>query len=169
LTPEPLTKEAFAPFGEVIEAQGTPREINEGLTKRFHDLARIEVGGARAIVSIFRTEPLPLPLTLKTMENHPLGSQAFMPLSGRPYLVVVAPAGRFEANGLKAFFASPIQGVNIRRGVWHHFNLALIAQSDFLVIDREDPDKTPELASSGNLEEIAMSETIRVALPESLA
>ena len=159
LNPRPLTGEAFAPFGEVIEAGGQPRLINEGRTQRFHDLAALdcETAGGRAIVSIFRSAPLQLPLTLKVMENHPMASQAFMPLSGRPYLVVVAPAGAFEAGALQAFVARPTQGVNIRRGVWHHFNLALGAESDFLVIDRE--------GSGDNLEEIMLTETIILAAP----
>src|SRR5262249_43251900 len=107
-----LTAEAFAPFGDVIETRGAPRDINEGFTQRFHDLAPLDVTSNKghAIVSIFRTKPLALPLTLRTMENHPLGSQAFVPLSGRPFLIVVAPPGPFDANALQAFFATPQQG-----------------------------------------------------------
>ena len=92
---------------------------------------------ASAIVSIFRSTPVTLPFTLTVMENHPLGSQAFMPLSGRPYIVVVAPQGPFDAGKIEAFRAAPGQGVNFRPGTWHHFNLALEAVSDFLVIDRD--------------------------------
>ena len=70
------------------------------------------------------------------MERHPLGSQAFMPLSGHPYVVVVAPAGDFNASLLRAFLASPQQGVNYARGTWHHYCLGLSAVNDFLVLDR---------------------------------
>ena len=36
----PLTAEAFAPFGDVIETAGhNPRLINEGTSQRFDDLA----------------------------------------------------------------------------------------------------------------------------------
>ncbi|MBT5649407.1 MAG: ureidoglycolate lyase, partial [Rhodospirillaceae bacterium] len=44
LFPAPLTKEVFAPFGDVIETDGAQRlSINEGTTDRFHDLAGVDV------------------------------------------------------------------------------------------------------------------------------
>ena len=142
LSPIPLTADAFAPFGEVIEAseRAEVMPINYGQTTRFHDLARIDVkdGGGHAIVSLFRGKPLDPPI-LKIVERHPLGSQAFVPLSGRPYLVAVAPAGEFDAGKLVVFRAEPGQGVNYAKGVWHHYLLPLEAESDFLVIDREGP------------------------------
>ena len=87
-------------------------------------------------MSLFRSTPLPAPVTLRVMERHPLGSQAFYPLEGRRYLVVVAPPGEFKPSAIVAFLAQGRQGVNYAPGVWHHFLLALEAPSDFLVIDR---------------------------------
>jgi len=155
LTPVPLTAEAFAPFGDVIEAQGIPREINYGVTQRFHDLAGVDAGDGRITVNIFRSRPIDFPFVLKLMENHPLSSQGFVPLSGRPFIVVVAPAGPFDPAAVRAFLASAQQGVNFRKGTWHHFNLALEAQSDFLVIDREGP--------GPNCEEVTLEDTVLLA------
>jgi ureidoglycolate lyase len=142
MTPEPLTAEAFAPFGEVIEASERAARIpiNHGYTTRFNDLARIDVGdgGGHAIVSLFRARPLDPPL-LKIFERHPLGSQSFTPLQGRPFLVAVAPAGDFDPAAIRIFRAGPRQGVNYAKGVWHHFLLPLVSESDFLVIDRAGP------------------------------
>ncbi len=139
IKPELLTAEAFAPFGDVIEASPDAVQllINYGNTTRFHDLAGIDTtaGGGRTGVSIFRSTPLAQPITVKIMEYHPLSSQAFVPLSGRPYLVVVAPAGDFDASAIRVFIASGRQGVNYRAGTWHHFSLALDDVSDFLVVD----------------------------------
>ncbi|MEG0064548.1 MAG: ureidoglycolate lyase, partial [Pseudomonas sp.] len=43
LTIEPLSKEAFAPFGDVIETDGSDHfMINNGSTMRFHKLATVE-------------------------------------------------------------------------------------------------------------------------------
>lgn len=140
LAPEPLTADAFAPFGDVIEATDAAEAvpINYGWTTRFNALADVAVGDGRAIISIFRSKPLTPPV-LKVFERHPLGSQAFMPLSGRPFLVAVAPPGDFDPARVRLFRAAATQGVNYARGTWHHFLLALEAESDFLVVDREGP------------------------------
>lgn len=145
LKPEPLTREAFAPYGEVIEVGNAKeiREINYGNTQRFHDLAGLDMGEGegegKALVSIFRSSPLPRPIPLKVMEVHPLGSQAFMPLNNRPYLVVVAGQGDFHPSKMRVFLAQGHQGVNYHKGCWHHYSLALEETSDFLVIDRDGP------------------------------
>ncbi len=57
----------------------------------FHDLANVEAEGpnAHVLISIFRGQPYQFPLTLSLVERHPFGSQAFMPLEGRPFLVAV--------------------------------------------------------------------------------
>ncbi|MBS0411234.1 MAG: ureidoglycolate lyase [Proteobacteria bacterium] len=142
LAPRPLTAEAFAPFGDVIEATDRAEQIaiNYGYTTRFNDLAAIDVAdeGGRAIVSLFRADPLEPPL-LKVFERHPLGSQAFVPLGDHGYLVAVAPAGDFDPAAVQVFMAGADQGVNYHKGIWHHFLLALHARSDFLVIDRAGP------------------------------
>ena len=140
---EPLTRAAFAPFGDVIETDGAEHfEINAGTTIRFHDLARVDVGaeGGHTLVNIFRARPLPMPLTVAMVEKHPLGSQAFVPLDAAPFLVVVAPPGETVApEDLRAFLAEGGQGVNYARGVWHHPVIALDRETDFLVIDRGGP------------------------------
>jgi ureidoglycolate lyase len=141
LTIEPLSPEAFKPFGDVIEASDAARHfsINDGYAERYHDLARVDVssGGGHALINIFRAKPRSLPFALELLERHPLGSQAFMPLSPLPYLVVVAPAAAApELTDVRCFQAAPGQGVNYARGTWHHPLIALHAFCDFLVIDR---------------------------------
>ncbi len=137
---EPLTREAFAPFGDVIEAEGRDHFlINNGSTQRFHRLADVQLGKPEdtAIISIFRASALPMPLTVTMLERHPLGSQAFVPLLGQPFLIVVAPAGETPDSGqVRAFRSDGRQGVNYHRGVWHHPVLCLAARDDFLVVDR---------------------------------
>jgi ureidoglycolate lyase len=157
ITPEPLRADAFAPFGDVIEAsdQAEVLPINYGWTTRFNALTDVVVGDGRAILSIFRSRPLTPPV-LKVFERHPLGSQAFMPLQGRPFLVAVAPPGPFDAARVRVFRAGPTQGVNYARGTWHHFLLALEAESDFLVVDREGPGE--------NLDEIELAEADWIAV-----
>jgi ureidoglycolate lyase len=158
LTPEPLTAAAFAPFGSVIEASdaAVKLDINQGHAVRYDRLADIDVadGGGTPIVSLFRARPL-AELVLKTFERHPLGSQTFMPLSARPYLVAVAPAGEFDPAAIRLFRAEGHQGVHYRKGVWHHF-LLVLDESDFLVADRVGPGDNCEEV------ELAPGEAIRV-------
>ena len=136
---QPLTKAAFAGFGDVIETKDAEqRLINEGTTTRFHDLAGIDVADqdGRPLISLFRGQPFAFPVEITMMERHPLGSQAFIPLAGRPFLVVVAPDEAGRPGPPQAFLAAGDQGVNYAKNVWHHPLLALNAVSDFLVVDR---------------------------------
>jgi len=147
---EPLTQEAFSPFGDVIETDHRPfRAINNGSTRRYHCLAQVETAypadGDRAIISIFQVQVTKMPFTIRMLERHPLGSQAFVPLLGRPFLVVVAPPTDNSINNdkpqldlIRAFITNGKQGINYNRGTWHHPTLAIGNEDDeFLVIDRE--------------------------------
>ncbi|HET6565380.1 MAG TPA: ureidoglycolate lyase [Xanthomonadales bacterium] len=149
LIPQALTAAAFAPFGEVISCSGATAElINAGHTQKFADLVEIDTGaeGGRTAVHIYRSQPLSLPLEISVMERHPLGSQAFMPLHANPFLVIVAPAGEtLQRDQVQAFLSNGQQGVNLRRGVWHHYQVSLMQVSDYLVIDR--------MGSGNNFEE----------------
>jgi ureidoglycolate lyase len=138
---EVLSAHEFGLFGDVIEATDAARHfsINDGYAERFHDLANIDVtaGQGRVLVNIFRARPRILPFRLNLLERHPLGSQAFFPLSATPYLVIVASGGASpDVATLRCFRALPGQGVNYARGTWHHPLVGLHDVSDFLVLDR---------------------------------
>jgi ureidoglycolate lyase len=133
----PLTAAAFAPFGDVLEAAGAPdRVINRGLCGRWHDLAALDFADGRAGISLFRAEPRALPLTLTMVERHPAGSQAFLPMTPAPFLVVVAPDRGGRPGRPLAYLAAPGQGVNYRRGVWHGVLTPLAPPGLFAVVDR---------------------------------
>jgi ureidoglycolate lyase len=139
---EPLNRDSFAPFGEVVMLDGARHyPINQGTTERYHALATADTAdeGGQTIVSLFRGQPRSLPLQVALMERHPLGSQAFIPVTQNAedeYLVVVAPAGEFKPENLHAFLGRGFQGVNYAKGVWHHPLIALRRVSDFIVVDR---------------------------------
>jgi ureidoglycolate lyase len=145
LKAEPLTAEAFAPFGDVIQVAGhIPRLINDGTCERFDDLAPVDVlaNGGQPLISIFKASPRPLPFEVRTLERHPLSSQAFYPLDGVPFLVVVAENGASGApwsERIRIFRAAGNQGVSYRSNTWHHALLAIGQTSHFLVVDRGGP------------------------------
>ncbi len=133
-----LDADAFAPFGDVLEARGQPdKMINQGLCGRYHDLARLDFGpDGRAGISIFDAEPRSLPYKLELVERHPEGSQAFIPMSQHPFLMIVAEDEGGTPGHPRAFVTEPGQGINLHRGVWHGVLTPLHAPGLFAVVDR---------------------------------
>ena len=159
LTPQPLKEQTFKEFGNVIETfKREALTINEGNTERFNDLADLAIfkEGGKPSINIFRSKPISLPFVIKSMERHPLSSQAFFPLADEPYLVVVAPRGELQPMEAKAFLAQPGQGVNFHPGVWHHYNLALNNICDFLVVDM--------ISETPNCDEITLGQEDQIEL-----
>jgi ureidoglycolate lyase len=137
----PLTKAAFAPFGEVVELDGAERiGINQGFAERVNGLARIDVAAesGNVNVSLFVAKARPHPIAIKLMERHPLGSQLFYPLQDAPWLVVVCTGPRAPAS-YRAFAATGRQGVNYARNIWHHSLLVTADDHCFIVLDRVGP------------------------------
>jgi ureidoglycolate lyase len=144
---EALTAAAFAPYGDVLDATGDFRLINAGLCQRHHDRARLdfaaEVDAAnRAGISIFQAQPRALPYAFDLIERHPEGSQAFLPMSQHPFLVIVADSPQAKP---RAFLSNGAQGINLHRGTWHGVLTPLHAPGLFAVVDR--------IGASANLEE----------------
>ncbi|HVJ54005.1 MAG TPA: ureidoglycolate lyase [Aliidongia sp.] len=141
LVSQALTPARFAPFGQMIDERAVePLAINDGATLRFDDLARIEIESGRPRVSLFRNPAaITLPYRLPLLECHPLGSQAFIPRTNAPFLIVVAEPGPAPAlDRLAAFLTDGHQGVNYRPGTWH-LPLASLVPAEFIVIDRGGP------------------------------
>jgi ureidoglycolate lyase len=148
---EPLAQANFAAFGDVIEApRDGGRPANDGAARRFDDIAALQLDGdgGRPALSLFRVRPARLPIECRTLERHPLSTQAFLPLGEARFLVVVAPATGVAPNpdGTRAFVTDGRQGVNYRRGIWHHPILALDAETDFVMVGRADDGRDCEVA-----------------------
>ncbi len=148
----PLESHSFSPFGEIIEIKGDPTAvINQGMCERYSDLASLEfVQDGRAGISLFLGQPYSSPLQLEYVERHPLGSQAFLPLSAKPYLVIVAADNNGTPSDPMVFVSGSGQGVNYFRGTWHGVLTPLLEPSLFAVIDR--------IGEGDNLEEFWFDE-----------
>lgn len=155
---EVLTAEKFTPFGDILDATGTADKIiNQGLCGRYHDRAKLDFGpGGHAGISLFDAEPRSLPYRLEMMERHPDGSQAFLPMSLDPFLVIVAKDQGGPVNP-RAFLTAPGQGVNYHRGIWHGVLTPLHPPGLFAVIDRIGP--------TTNLEEHWFETPFEVRMP----
>lgn len=163
---QPLTPDAYAPYGRVIMAspRGEPgRPANQGTARRFDHLVAVEnlrPASAALNVSVFRCAPRPLPavspaIEVALLEKHPGSTQVFLPMSARRYLAVVALGGdRPDLSTLAAFLAEGPQGVSYHPGVWHHPMIALDAEADFACLVWED-------GSAGDCVEVRYAEAER--------
>ena len=138
ITALPITPERFAPYGDVIHPSADSKAaMNDARFERFSRLADVDAEGRHASISIARCKmPTSLPYRFDLVERHPLGSQAFIPLSHFKFFVVVAPAAEsVEPEDLRAFVTNGSQGVNYHKGVWHMPMIALEGGQEFLIVD----------------------------------
>src|SRR5687768_9148052 len=113
LSIRPLTKAAFEPFGDVIEADpATMRHIHGRTTQRFHAIGHRQALGEWGVlvISLFRGQQRELPYRVDMVERHPFGSQSFHPLQDRPWLVVVAEDEDGRPGAPHVFMATGRQG-----------------------------------------------------------
>ena len=137
ITTEPLTATAFAPFGDLLDCAGDPDKlINQGLCGRYHDRASLDFADGRAGISLFKAELRSLPYRLDLLERHPLGSQAFVPMSHDPFLVIVALDEGDAPGTPRAFLTQAGQAINFHRNTWHGVLTPLSGTGLFAVIDR---------------------------------
>ncbi len=152
-----LTAAAFAPFGDVLEAVGDPTMlINQGMCERFHDRAKLDFEGGRGGISIFRSKIRTLPYRLDMVERHPLGSQAFIPMSQHPFLIIVADDQASIPTNPQAFISTKGQAFNLYKGTWHGVLTPLHEPGLFAVIDR--------IGTGGNLEEYYFDTPYRIEI-----
>ena len=136
----------FAPFGDVLQVQAMPTVmINQGNCARYSDLATLDFSDGRAGISVFHAKAYRSPLTLSLLERHPAGSQAFIPMSDDPFLVIVASDDNGQPGIPRVFETDGLQGVNYHRNVWHGVLTPIRGNGLFTVVDR--------IGSGSNLEE----------------
>ncbi|MCJ7872370.1 ureidoglycolate lyase [Phaeobacter sp. J2-8] len=134
---EPLGAAEFAPYGDVLDCSGAPDKlINQGLCGRFHDRAQLDFSDGTAGLSLFQAELRQLPLELDMMERHPLGSQAFIPMSEHAFLVIVAKDLGGCPDNPRAFRTEPGQAINFHRNTWHGVLTPIAGSGTFAVVDR---------------------------------
>ena len=135
ITPQPLTREAFAPFGDVIDI---PQEAG----RTYYDDALGNLRGhAKPSLSVSLKPPTPdRPLKSELMERHEFSSQTFIPVDVARWLIVVAPhaaphtgKGGPDMAAARAFIASGRQGVTYKPDTWHHGLTTLDAPCRFAV------------------------------------
>jgi ureidoglycolate lyase len=153
LTPEPLTAEAFAPYGDVFEAPEAGERVGRDET-----LSNRRAAKASASLLLATLTPSTLPLQATLMERHRYSSQTFVPMAGGRYLVVVAPdamAGGPDMAKARAFVAAPGQGITYRPSTWHHGMTVLDRDTAFAVFMWND-------GSDDDTEFLTLGETVTI-------
>jgi ureidoglycolate lyase len=118
IIPQPLTRAAFAPFGDVIDV---PNEA--GRTYYEDALGNLRPEARASLSMTFRVPTQDRPLKSETMERHEFSSQTFVPVDVGRWLIVVAPhatSGGPDMAAARAFIANGQQGVTYKPDTWHH-------------------------------------------------
>jgi ureidoglycolate lyase len=113
----PLTAEAFAPFGDVVEAPAQP-----GRAYFETSLATLRNNAAPRLWMLTKMPVKGLPLEITSLERHQYSSQSFVPIEIGRWLIVVAPhasQGGPDVARVQAFLATPLQGVSYKPDTWH--------------------------------------------------
>ncbi len=142
IVPQPLTKEAFAPFGDVIDV---PDEA--GRTYYEDALGNLRPGARPSLSVSLKPETPDRPLRADLLERHEFSSQTFIPLEVARWLVMVAPhapQGGPDAGSVKAFIATGRQGVTYKPNTWHHGLTVLDRPGRFAVFMWRDGGKGDE-------------------------
>ena len=133
---EPLTAEAFAPYGDVLEAVGTPDQlVNRGRVGRYHNRAMLSADNAEFGLSLHLSEKREAPIQLNTMARHPLGSQTYIPMTQARYIITVAHDENNQPGQVLAFVVDGTQAINYHKNTWHGTLAPLADPGLFAVVD----------------------------------
>jgi len=142
IDPQPLTTEAFAPYGDVIDI---PTEAGRQYYEDALGNLRAE---ARPSLSVSLKADTPdRPLRAELLERHEFSSQTFVPIDVARWLIVVAPhaaRGGPDTSGVRAFIATGKQGVTYKPNTWHHGLTVLDKPGRFAVFMWRDGTKGDE-------------------------
>ncbi|GAA1933656.1 ureidoglycolate lyase [Nocardioides hwasunensis] len=138
IVPEPVTAEAFAPFGEVISLDATPQlpiDLYNGLNA-IHGPVVLQADETPEFI-LFRVGLRGG--EIRYMERHHGMTQTFIPLNGDPFVSVVAPPDAPLVDGfpdiatIRAFLVPGDVVLNIHRGTWHEPPFPTVDQQKFLI------------------------------------
>ena len=118
IVPQPLTKEAFAPYGDVIDIPTEP-----GRTYYEDALGNLRPEAHASLSVSLKVDTPERPLPANLLERHEFSSQTFMPIDVERWLIVVAPhakTGGPDTEAIRAFIATGNQGVTYKPNTWHH-------------------------------------------------
>ncbi len=118
LTAQPLTQEAFAPYGDVLTLPDEP-----GRSYFEAGLGNLRPGAWPSLSLSLRSPHPSLPLQATLLERHEFSSQSFVAIDAARWIIIVCPhaaGGGPDVAKAVAFVAGPGQGVTYKANTWHH-------------------------------------------------
>jgi ureidoglycolate lyase len=120
---QPMTRETFAPFGEIISERG-PIDID------------LDNGQASFVTQTVEHRPM----FFDFLGRHRRTEQVFSPLGGAKSILAVAMPTEDDspdANKMAAFLVDGNCAFKLHRGTWHTSAFPIQESASFLVVDRE--------------------------------
>jgi ureidoglycolate lyase len=142
---ETATKENIAPFGALInidaEQAAHPLAFYEGSVRFYTPVTFISDEDTQlTIASVDRRK-----MEVKWLERHFKHTQAFLPLQGRPFVVVMTPPSEDDGPDVskaKAILFDGTCGFMMHVGTWHEFPFALLDRTELVVVLRGEATKS---------------------------
>lgn len=132
-----LNSISFNPYGTVIQSDGDFIELNNGMSKKWNELIDpFSFSDSKEGINLGVLKSKPSKLILSQMERHFFTSQAFIPLEGKQYLIIVSPPTEVSPmiEQVEAFIAEGNQGINFHPKTWHCPLIPLEGEMEFVSI-----------------------------------
>lgn len=143
---EPLTPQAFEPYGRVLTKPNTPTEAPEradlDVWIGISDLMGLEE--QTPVIAYLECTRHNLPLN--KIERHNTTAEAFIPLEGESVIVVAPlsdpndPNAQPDESQLKAFLLDGSMGIFLPKGAWHWAPFPVGDKATFLLLFNKDID-----------------------------
>jgi ureidoglycolate lyase len=134
---EPATPEALAPFGQLLGRQQTIRPIGVSFYEGSVATSRPVDYHCSGATQLSLSSLNPRPGRVRFLERHFQHTQTFVPLAGKPFVLVMAPPGAADMpdfNAVRAFQFDGTAGFMMFVGTWHEFPFAVYPETDLVVV-----------------------------------
>lgn len=139
---EPLTGEAFAPFGRLIGRPRTEPHQESAAYAYWDKIIPLDLSGCPAELGFL--EARHRPFAVSRLERHRKATQTFIPFSTAASVLVVAPGNpdddhdRPRPEAMRAFLLDGTTGYHLFRGVWHLSPFPIGPVARFVMVVRRD-------------------------------
>lgn len=142
LTLRDATPEAVAPFGRLLRPGLAEPRRSDYYGDAVLPFPALPLDGADATLEAWPVRLQPRPLRAAWLERHPKHGQVFLPLGGRPFVMILGPPTQRAAlpgpADMAALRFDGSAGFALHPGTWHEVPLALLPETDLLILTRAE-------------------------------